>query len=89
MTSDSVHILSNFTLDEFVSLTDEDNTLKVLGDGADTISLDSTQNWKQMMGTDGTTPYTDADGFHVYTTTNASSQTLKLLIEDTITVENV
>jgi hypothetical protein len=88
MTSNSAHILSNFTLDEFVSLTDEDNTLKILGDGADKISLDSAQNWTQMMSTPST-PYTDPDGFHVYTTTNASSQTLKLLIEDTITVENV
>jgi VCBS repeat-containing protein len=88
MTSNSVHILSNFTLDEFISLTDEDNTLKILGDGADKISLDSEQNWTQMMS-GPSTPYTDPDGFHVYTTTNSSSQTLKLLIEDTITVENV
>ena len=42
-----------------------------------------------MTGSDGATPYTDPDGFHVYTTTNAASETLKLLIENTITVENV
>jgi hypothetical protein len=86
--SNSPHILSNFTLDEFISLTDEDNTLKILGDAADHIELDSAQNWTQMMASDGTTPYTDPDGFHVYTT-NTASETLKLLIQDTVTVENI
>ncbi|MAC85216.1 MAG: hypothetical protein CL624_13885 [Arcobacter sp.] len=83
--SDTAHILSNFTLDEFISLTDEDNTLKIFGDDADKIELDLEQNWTQST-IDGI-PVTE-DGFNVYYSYN-ENQELKLLIEDTITVENV
>ncbi|MAD43056.1 MAG: hypothetical protein CL623_11795 [Arcobacter sp.] len=82
----SAHILSNFTLDEFISLTDEDNTLKIFGDDADKIQLDAEQNWTQAMNAD-TTPYQE-DGFNVYYS-NKEDQSLKLLIEDTVTVENI
>ena len=88
MTSDSAHILSNFTLDEFISLTDEDNTLKILGDDADSIQLDAEQRWEQHI-VDGV-PYKEDGDFNVYFAYNEKEdQTLKLLIEDNITVENV
>ncbi|APW66238.1 hypothetical protein LPB137_10465 [Poseidonibacter parvus] len=82
--NDAAHILSNFTLDEFISLTDEDNTLKIFGDDVDSIELDPSQNWSQAMMNDGV-PYQE-DGFNVYYSSK-DDQSLKLLIEDTITVE--
>ena len=83
--NDATHILSNFTLDEFISLTDEDNTLKIFGEDADSIELDPEQNWTQAMEEDGETPYQE-DGFNVYYS-NQEDQQLKLLIENTITTE--
>ncbi|UTJ05800.1 tandem-95 repeat protein [Arcobacter roscoffensis] len=80
------HILSNFTLEDFVALTDEDNSLRILGDEADSIKLETSQNWEPKLNTDGST-YKDADGFQVYTTTNTQDEVLKLLIEDSVTVE--
>ncbi|MGA1933504.1 tandem-95 repeat protein [Arcobacter sp. YIC-464] len=84
--SNGEHILSNFSLDEFIALTDSDNTLRILGDEADSIKLEAEQNWEIKLNIDGST-YKDADGFHVYTTTNTHDEVLKLLIEDSVTVE--
>jgi len=74
------HILNDFTLDEFIALTDDDNTLKILGDSTDKVQLKTEQGWS-------TNNEVDSEGFVTYTT--PSDQSLKLLIEDTVTVENI
>ena len=86
------HVLSGLDLSDYVALTDDDNTLKVYGDSGDSINL-AASDWTQSMlkDTDGlatTTPYQDANGFHVYTATSGDD-TIKLLIENNITVNEV
>lgn len=88
---DGTHVLSSLDLSDYVAMTDDDNTLKVYGDETDTLTLKS-GDWSQVMlqdanGADTTTPYTDGDGFHVYTATSTEDQVIKLLIEDKVAVE--
>jgi hypothetical protein len=87
---DGDHVLSGLDLADYVAMTDEDNTLRVYGDESDSLTLDG-NDWSQVMlkdanGEDTTTPYTDGDGFHVYTA-SSEDQVIKLLIEDKVNVD--
>jgi hypothetical protein len=87
---DGNHVLSGLDLADYVAMTDEDNTLRVYGDESDSLTLDG-DDWSQVMlkdanGDDTTTPYTDGDGFHVYTASN-DDQVIQLLIQDKVNVE--
>ncbi len=76
LTEDGMHILSNLSIDNFLAISD-DNELKIDGDSSDKIALDSTI-WGNSTPT--------ADGYEEYTYTDSSNQTLKLLIDQDITV---
>jgi hypothetical protein len=89
--SEGEHILSNLSLDDFLSMTDDDNTLKITsGDGNDTLRLNmtddlsgSSEHWYDT-GLD-----VSEDGTTYSTYTNAADTSIQLLIENDITVEDI
>ena len=73
------HILSNINVEDVLSITDLDNTLKIVGDSGDTLKLDSSQ-W--------TDNGVNVDGETVYVGTSTTNETVTLLI-DGVNVEEV
>lgn len=67
------HILSNISPLEVLSLSDEDNTLKILTSQNDIFNLENS-NWKQMSSNDG-------EGFSTYI--SLGDESVKLLVDET------
>lgn len=76
------HSLTNLSLQDVIDMTDSNHTLTIIGNSADSVSVDST------LSKTGTTTET-IDGssyvFDVYTHTNASDPTVTVKIEQDIT----
>ncbi|XPV54505.1 MAG: VCBS domain-containing protein [Halarcobacter ebronensis] len=66
------HILSNINVEDVLTITDSDNTLKIVGDSGDTLKLDASQ-W--------TDNGVNLDGETVYVGTSATNEIVTLLIE--------
>ncbi|WP_417327046.1 VCBS domain-containing protein [Halarcobacter sp.] len=66
------HILSNINVEDVLTITDTDNTLKIVGDSGDTLKLDASQ-W--------TDNGVNVDGETVYVGTSTTNETVTLLIE--------
>ncbi|PLY04748.1 MAG: hypothetical protein C0625_15880 [Arcobacter sp.] len=85
------HILSNLSVMDFEDMvSDSSNELSIYGDNGDTIKLDLSTWSKDITDTD-LNPTVDAtdDSFIAYTATGTTNQTLTLLIEKDITVEDI
>ncbi|MEA3499346.1 MAG: VCBS domain-containing protein [Campylobacterota bacterium] len=87
--SSGEHILSNLSVEDFVAMTDDDNTLQIIADAndGDRIELASSE-WKVANGTDSTgdpdsgVDQIAGDGFITYT--DAATASMQLLIDDNI-----
>ncbi|WP_417334677.1 VCBS domain-containing protein, partial [Halarcobacter sp.] len=66
------HILSNINVEDVLTITDSDNTLKIVGDSGDTLKLDASQ-W--------TDNGVNLDGETVYVGTSTTNEIVTLLIE--------
>ena len=76
---DSNHILTNLSLDDFLSITDDNRILKIEADENDTVELDSTV-WQVASAED---TRVSEEGFTTYTSTE--DKYVQLLIDDTTT----
>ena len=86
------HILSNLTIEDFEAMVSEDtsNTLSIDGDSGDKIKLDLSTWSKDTTDLDSNTATDNTDdGYIAYKATGTTNQTLTLLIDKDITVENV
>jgi hypothetical protein len=74
--------LSNISLEDVIQITGGGNTLTILGEGADTVSVQDTlgATWSKSVGTGA-----DA-GFDIYTNSGDPSVTLRIesVVNDTI-----
>ncbi len=94
--SDGSHILSNLSVEDFIAMSDDDNTLKITGDTGDTVQLNSDE-WSLAEDHSGTGNIghvdSDGDGFVAYTNSSdvggAGAESLQLLIDDDINVDMV
>lgn len=95
---DGDHILSNLSLEDFVAMTDDDNTLKITGDGGDRVELDMAQ-WEVASNdtlSGNIAIDNDGDGFVSYTNSmevtvggqTYAAQSLNLLIDENIDVNS-
>jgi hypothetical protein len=86
------HILSNLSISDFEEMVSDSvsNELMINGDNGDKIKLDLSIWDKNTLDTDlnATNDIAD-DGFITYTATSSSLETLTLLIEKDIIVENI
>ena len=90
--SNSEHILSNLTIEDFEAMIAEDssNTLTIKGENDDIIKLDLNVWTKDENDKDNNSfEENDDDGFIAYKATGTAEQTLTLLIDKDITVENI
>jgi hypothetical protein len=78
--TNGIHILSNLTVEDFENILSDSlgNTLSIEGDSNDTIILDS--SWSKELPDTGFVPYTSQ---------GSQNQTITLLIENEINVENI
>jgi VCBS repeat-containing protein len=91
------HILSNLSVEDFIAMTDDDNTLKIKGDSGDEINLDMSQ-WKVAdndavdVGNPDAGIDADSDGYVTYTNIDpvggAAAESLQLLIDENIDVNS-
>jgi VCBS repeat-containing protein len=89
------HILSNLSVEDFIAMTDDDNTLRIEGDSGDEIKLDMTQ-WQVATNDSIDTGNPDAgidadnDGYVTYTNIDGvgglAEGSLQLLIDEDIDV---
>jgi hypothetical protein len=78
------HFISNIGIDDVMDMTDENNTLKVLGGSDDKISLDTTAWKKSSISTDE-----NGDEFIVYTGSGMNNEEIQLLVNTSVTVHEV
>ena len=77
--------LSNFNLNDFISITDDNNILKIMGSSEDSVELDANE-WKEKIDIN-TSQHQQEDGYYVYT--SSADETIKLLIESSIQTDIV
>ncbi len=90
--SNSEHILSNLTIEDFEAMVADDssNTLAINGEDNDIIKLDLSIWSKDENDKDNNSDVeNEDDGYITYTATGTVEQTLTLLIDKDITVENI
>jgi hypothetical protein len=90
--SNTEHILSNLTIIDFESMVSDDasNTLSIDGESGDKIKLDLSTWSKEEADKDNNSVLDNSDdGYIAYTAKGTLEQTLTLLIDKDITVENV
>ena len=90
--SNAEHILSNLTIEDFEAMVSDDssNTLAINGENNDVIKLDLSIWSKEESDKDNNSEVeNEDDGYIAYTATGTTEQTLTLLIDKDITVENI